>query len=247
MDDITDTGVPSPTSDSSQLSIKIQYGKKSADLKRCAESTVSELKAEVEKLFGVPPELQKLMYRGLLKGENESLEKAGLKSGSKVLLIGTSREDLKATSQVKSKNDAGLAWDAPKEQEQPLCQQPQHQKVLAKGRPDDGLPGSKERQVPLEEGRNSLPGLLNSQGNKVRLTFRPDLQQIWIGSATSTQKVPYASIHNVETFPIEGQEEYSIMTLQLGSSSTSKYWLYYVPSQYVAAIKMRILGISALL
>jgi hypothetical protein len=73
------------------------------------------------------------------------------------------------------------------------------------------------------------------------------MEQLWIGSAASTQKVPYGTIAKIESFPIEGQEEYSMMSLQLGSSGTSKYWLYWVPSQYTAAIKMRIKGVMALL
>jgi hypothetical protein len=40
-------------------------------------------------------------------------------------------------------------------------------KVLSKGRPEDGLPGISGRQVPLAEGQNVIPGLLNSQGSKV--------------------------------------------------------------------------------
>jgi hypothetical protein len=81
----------------------------------------------------------------------------------------------------------------------------------------------------------------------VRLTFKTEMQQLWIGSAHSTQKVPYSSIAKIESFPIEGGEEYSIMSLQLGASANNRYWLYFVPSQYTASIKMRILGVMALL
>lgn len=59
--------------------------------------------------------------------------------------------------------------------------------------------------------------------------------------------VPYGSISKIESYPIEGEEEYSILALHLGSGGTSKYWLYYVPSQYVAAIKVRIIGVMALI
>ena len=51
----------------------------------------------------------------------------------------------------------------------------------------------------------------------------------------------------IEATPIDGQEEYSIVSLQLGATAHSKYWLYYVPSQYVAAIKIRVLGVGSLL
>ena len=53
---------------------------------------------------------------------------------------------------------------------------------------------------------------------KVRLTFKPELGQLWVGSAMSTQKVLYASVAKIESQPIKGQEEYSIVRLQLGAS-----------------------------
>ena len=54
-------------------------------------------------------------------------------------------------------------------------------------------------------------------------------------------------ITKIEGFPIEGNEAYSIVALSLGSGASSKYWLYYFPSQHVASIKIRILGLESLL
>lgn len=59
--------------------------------------------------------------------------------------------------------------------------------------------------------------------------------------------VPYSTITKIETFPIEGKEEYSIVALNLGSGNSSKYWLYFFPSQHTAALKIRILGVESLL
>lgn len=81
----------------------------------------------------------------------------------------------------------------------------------------------------------------------MRLTFRPEIGQIWIGSAAHTQKIPYSSIAKIEAQTIQDQPEYSILRVQLGSSATSNYWLYYVPSQSVASLKTRILGVASLL
>lgn len=88
--------------------------------------------------------------------------------------------------------------------------------VLDKSKPEDGLPGIAGRQVQLGDHETIIPGLLNGQGNKVcssgkytsplltslpslaatnshcvlqvRLTFKPAEQQVWIGSAATTQK-----------------------------------------------------------
>lgn len=229
-----------------QVAFRITYGKKTADLKRPADSTVAELKAEVEKLFGVPPELQKLMLKGMIKTD-DTLQRVGIKNGSKMLLIGSSREEQQAAAQAPPAAAAAAAWDATPEVEVPLSKQTQHAKVLAKGPPDDAVPGIKGRQVPLPEAQQAIPGLLNGQGNKVRLTFKPELEQVWIGSATHTQKIAYNMVHRIDSYAIEGQEEYSMLSVQLDKAGSSKYWLYFVPSQHVAGIKMRILGIRALI
>ena len=52
-----------------------------------------------------------------------------------------------------------------------------------------------------------------------------------------TLPVPYASIRQVYSEPIQGQEAYHILALQLGPTEKSNYYLYYVPNQYVEAIK----------
>ncbi len=48
--------------------------------------------------------------------------------------------------------DAGKAgedgdWDDGKAPDEPWCEQEQHKKVLAQGRPEDGWPGIKDKQV----------------------------------------------------------------------------------------------------
>jgi len=74
----------------------------------------------------------------------------------------------------------------------------------------------------------------------VRLTFKSDSSELWIASTTSTQKLPYVGIRSITSEQIVGKEEYCIMVLNLGENS--KYYLYFVPSQYVEAIKDTVLG-----
>lgn len=233
------------------IEIKVVFGKLSTTSSRPLSSTVAELKAEIAQHTGVPPENQKLLFKGQLKDE-QTLEAAGLKSGSKVIVMGSRPEEIKSAARVQAtslgvgKAGAGDEWDG-KPSTQPWSEQEQHKKVLAKGRPDDGWPGIKDRQVPLREDQTYIPGLLNSQGTKVRLTFKPELQQIWVGSAVSTQKIMMQSVSKIESQLIKGQEEHSILRLQVGASATSNLWLYFVPSQAVSGIKMRIMGVGALL
>ena len=60
-----------------------------------------------------------------------------------------------------------------------LCQM--HKTVLDKyGKPDDVLPGllGRREQLPPQP----LSGMYNKSGSKVRLTFKMELNQVWIGT-----------------------------------------------------------------
>ncbi|CAB1435994.1 unnamed protein product [Pleuronectes platessa] len=129
---------------------------------------------------------------------------------------------------------------AEENKKEPLCRQKQHRKVLDKGKPDDimaAIKGTKERlpTVPLS-------GMFNKSGGKVRLTFKLEQDQLWLGTKERTEKVPMGSIKNVLTEPIEGHEDYHMMAFQLGPTEASQYWVYWVPVQFVDAIKDTVLG-----
>ncbi|XP_041099753.1 ubiquitin domain-containing protein UBFD1-like [Polyodon spathula] len=66
--------------------------------------------------------------------------------------------------------------------------------------------GTKERlpTVPLS-------GMYNKSGGKVRLTFKLEQDQLWIGTKERTEKLPMGSIKNVVTEPIEGHDDYYMM------------------------------------
>ncbi|KAH8036754.1 hypothetical protein HPB51_004268 [Rhipicephalus microplus] len=64
----------------------------------------------------------------------------------------------------------------------------------------------------------------------------------WTTWRQRTEKINMSSIKQVISEAIEGHEEYHIMALQLGTTEASRYWIYWVPAQYVDAIKETILG-----
>ena len=117
-----------------------------------------------------------------------------------------------------------------------------HKKVLDKGKPEDAMPGIKGGGNHPLPPSGILSGMLNKQGSKVRLTFKLDSDQVWIGTKDRTQKLPMNSIKNVLSEPIEGHEDYHIVALQLGATEASRYWIYWVPAQYVESVKDAILG-----
>jgi hypothetical protein len=56
-----------------------------------------------------------------------------------------------------------------------------------------------------------LSGMLNKQGKKVRLTFKMELDQLWIGTQQRTDKVPMSSIKAVVSEPIIDHDDYYIV------------------------------------
>lgn len=114
--------------------------------------------------------------------------------------------------------------------------------IIDKGRPKHAWPGIKDRQVPLRNDQTFIPGLLSAHG-PMRLTFKEELGEIWIRSATRTQRISMARL-KIEAQDIAGHEEYSI--LRLGQSrevkGTSNYWL--LPQPGGGSIKIRTLGVE---
>jgi len=192
------------------------------------------LKKELEKLTGLPVATQKLMKGSMLKDDNSSLALLGIKEGVKIMLVGSKISDVIAVNTIP---DSSGSFSA-SEKKEPLSRQEAHKKIIEKGLPQDAEPGDKTIKLPVPK---VLKGILSKTG-QVRLTFRTDVDEIWISSSTYTQKLPFQTIAAVTSEPIVGQENYHIMALQIGASENSKYWLYFVPAQYVDSIKDQIMG-----
>lgn len=221
-----------------QIDFKIVYNKKKYDITFGLDDTVGQLKSHLQDVIGVPSAMQKIMIKGLAKDEM-SLRKLGVTKGAKVMVVGSTLSDVlevakKPTPQqlkeVEEKEVKRESWS----------QQKLHKKVLEKGVPEDAMPG-------LKNARESLPsfplsGMLNKSGGKVRLTFKLELDQLWLGTKERTEKLPLNSIKSVKSEPIEGHEEYHIVALQLGPTEASRYFIYWVPAQYVDSIKDAVLG-----
>ncbi|KAF7386839.1 hypothetical protein HZH66_011291 [Vespula vulgaris] len=174
---------------------------------------------------------------GLAK-DDQTLRNLGVTKGAKVMIVGSKLDDVLAVS-IPSKQD--LADEASSTaSKEPLSQQKIHRKVLDKGIPDDVMPGILDSKEPLPE--FPISGMLNKSGGKVRLTFKLEQDQLWIGTKERTDKIPMNSIKGVHSEPIHDHPEYHIMGIQLGTTEASRYWIYWVPAQYISAIKDAILG-----
>ena len=230
------------------IPITLTFGKSSESVQVNPSTSLLDLKQSIFERLGIQTSMKLLMAGKALKPDEATLADLGVKASSKILIMGSVASSFVPPSAPGSSSSSTTDWDTAKTiDEEPPTKKKEHLKWIEKGVPEDAVPGVAGRQEPLADGVVNINGLLNSSGSKVRLTFKEEMQQLWIGSAAATQKVPYSSISKIESWPIEGKEEYSIVALSLGSGSTSKYWIYFFPSQHTAALKIRILGVSSLL
>ncbi|XP_046894559.1 ubiquitin domain-containing protein UBFD1 [Hypomesus transpacificus] len=219
------------------VDLKIIWNKNKYDLKIPLDGTGAKLKERIHSLTGLPPAMQKVMYKGLLP-EDKTLREIKVTNGAKIMVVGSTINDVLAVNTPKEVMQQEVK--AEENKKEPLCRQKQHRKVLDKGKPEDIMPsvkGTKERLPTVP-----LAGMYNKTGGKVRLTFKLEQDQLWIGTKERTEKVPMGSIKNVVTEPIEGHEDYHMMAFQLGPTEASQYWVYWVPIQFVDAIKDTVLG-----
>jgi len=224
-----------------KVKFKLVYAKTNYEIEFPLDQKVEDLKQHIEQLTGVPKGLQKLMFKGMLKSE-DTLRTANIKDGAKLMLVGSKVNDVvevvtAAPNLSTGKAEASTSSTSTRE---PLASQKHHKKILEKGLPEDAEPSIKGKKEPLP--KHPLSGIYGNGGLKVRVTFRPAVDQLLIMTSTKTDTIPFSSIRDVYSEPIPGHEEYFIVSLQLGATENSRYYLYFVPAQYVDAIKDSVLG-----
>lgn len=84
--------------------------------------------------------MQKLMYKGLLQ-DNQTLGSIGITKGAKIMLVGSTLNDVLAVSMT-TKPDHAESEKAAASKE-PLSKQKLHRKILDKGMPEDVMPAIK--------------------------------------------------------------------------------------------------------
>ncbi|XP_036772852.2 ubiquitin domain-containing protein UBFD1 isoform X2 [Manis pentadactyla] len=162
------------------VDLKIIWNKTKHDVKFPLDSTGSELKQKIHSITGLPPAMQKVMYKGLVP-EDKTLREIKVTSGAKIMVVGSTINDVLAVNTPKdaAQQDA----KAEENKKEPLCRQKQHRKVLDKGKPEDVMPSVKGAQERLPA--VPLSGMYNKSGGKVRLTFKLEQDQLWIGTKDS--------------------------------------------------------------
>ncbi|XP_054155088.1 ubiquitin domain-containing protein UBFD1-like [Oppia nitens] len=220
------------------VNFKLVFNKTNYDIVMGEKRTGLELKQKIQTLTSVAPAMQKLLLKGIPVKDEPTLKECGIKSGVKLMLIGSTLNDVMAVNST-TKEDIKEEKTQTSTKEA-FCKQKQHKKVLERGKPEDVMPAWRNGRAPLPP--EPLYGMVNKFNNKVRLTFKLELDQLWIGTKERTDKLQMASIRSIVSEPIEEHPEYHIMGVQTGPTELSRIWIYWVPSQFVDAIKDTILG-----
>ena len=120
-----------------------------------------------------------------------------------------------------------------------FCDETEHKKVLEKGKPNDAMTALQSGDHPLPT--QALSGLLTKGGKPVRLMFKLAEDLMVVSTKERTDKVPLSSIRAVvsEVLP-SPNSAYYLLGFQLGPTTKSRLWVYWVPAQYVKAIKRAI-------
>jgi len=229
---------PAPLGD--PIDVKVVWNKTKYDLVVRPEETVLDLKTKMQELTQLPPAMQKIMFKGLCK-DDRTMKDLKVSKGAKIMLVGSTLDDVLSVSTTpKAQELKETSSSGGTEKKEPLSKQKPHSKVTEKGPPEDVIPGMLNVKESLPP--QPLSGMLNKSGGKVRLTFKLENDEVWIGTKERTDKVPMSSIKAVVSEPIADHESFHMLALQLGPTEASRYWIYWVPAQYVDAIKRTILG-----
>ena len=204
-------------------------------------ATVLDLHKELERLTGIPVEMQKIMYKGGMKDKSKTLTDMGVKDGIKMMLMGSKPAEVEALAAAGKAASAEPLLQHLKETatQVPLCDEQVHKRILDKGIPADaeqGLVGT-ESALP-----GAIKGLLDGGGSKVRLVFKASEGVMNIATSERTATYPLGAFPDATSHPITGHDGYKILGVKMGKTDASIRYFYWVPSQYVNAIIAALTG-----
>ncbi|KAK4469185.1 hypothetical protein MN116_006763 [Schistosoma mekongi] len=208
-----------------------------------SSTTIAEVKQSLESLTHVPVDMQKLIFRGILS-DSITLGELSLPSkGAKLMLVGTKPSEAEQVRLSEASNHASEKTldDCGSDVTMDWSDQTEHKLVLERyGKPENAIIGILNTEEILDPDE-CLLGLCDKRGQPLRLRIKPDSGELWLATKDTTHKFPLATIHDVISQPIKGHPEYHIMAFQLGPTPKSRYFVYWLPSQYVESIKTMVL------
>ena len=155
---------------SDTINFKVAHGKTQINILLSNESKVQDLKNLLEQETGVPIRLQKLFFKGPLKNDEALLTSLNLRENSKLLLVGSTANEISETSNIRSLVEEEKKFNLP----QDAFTQDQ-QRIIDKGPPADSIPADMFNTSIVPD---TIPGLYNHIGANVRVTIKKDIDEV---------------------------------------------------------------------
>lgn len=198
-------------------------------------STVGQLKDEIQKNFAVPASNQKLLHPSLKNAKDEQLlSNLKIKTGARVLLMGSTVEDIEKISSINAEDTKGKFEDEErKETSWEWETEEKHMKIIKKGL-IDGAKLPVETDLPANK---TITHLRNLFGGKMRMVLKYD--HIAFHTDTGTTHLPYDEILDIAAQSMTDYVGYSIVRFKTkGESAPKELFVYFVPTCYTPFILM---------
>lgn len=193
---------------------------------------VSVLTAAIEKQWDIAPENQRLIFKSAFKGNvtqfDKTLEECGFQDGNRVMLMGTKKEDI---VKVQESKPSSLPDDPVMEER--WEEEEKHARIISMGLFANAPFGNKGNwELPEDK---QLTHLRNQFGNKCRMIFKYDHIKFFTNAGDT--ELPYDEIKDISCQDISKFPGYSIVRFEtIGNSCSKLFHIYFVPTQYTAAI-----------
>jgi hypothetical protein len=218
-----------------KLHLRVQHGRSSHSIE---SESIDDMKQQLEALTQVPVQAQKLLYKGKLLTELMSMQE----ENPKIVLMGSTLSQIMQVTSPPVQSSVSSSDNFTIESNSAWSREVEHEKVL-KQRPEQLELAEKGMNSPLPNLQSvSFQGMINKLGQRVRFTFRRDLDQVWLVTNESTQQLMKGMIRDVLSQPIHTDPDYHILALKLGPTEKSNYYIYWVPCQYVRSLKSQLLS-----
>jgi len=193
--------------------------------------TIGSLKLRLEELWNIPVANQKLMSPALKGPDDKLLSSCKLKNGSKIILVGSTKEEVEKIQQTVSAKEL-FQEDLP---ESKWETEEKHKRIIKSGIP----PGA---ETPLENdtpfpSNSTITHLRNSFGQPLRMTFKFD--HIAFHTNGGTTHLPFTELQDIQFQELSDHPGYFIVLFRtVGESVSKNCFVYFVPKQYTKAISV---------
>lgn len=196
--DISDQQIFKRTTSKVPIILHIRYKTQTFPIECDLFDTLKDLKEKIDKLTDVEPHVQKLVNKSITSVKRDdattTLKDLNIADGQTLLLIGATRSEILSTSRpnvnssgTKDSSDDQTTSNHKKE---PLCKQSKHERVLKTGKPDNAQAGVRNRHDPLPQSIDGLlMSMLNHSAKKARLTFKLELDELWINTGRTRERI----------------------------------------------------------